>query len=254
MILTVALMLCLFSASCQKSTTAPAPSPTPVKVDFEKPKNDLPPLVERQQQDTFPQYDNNVIYNSMEQSRQKRWPHLAKRLRIEPGMAVGDIGCGSGMYTFMLADLAGPQGKVYALDIQEKVLDILRKKMENKTVYRYGNIEVIQNRVDDAMLPEGTLDLGVMVNLHFHSYEKLLPESQRMLASVYRAIRPGGRLVIEDGNDALPAEAAQYVLQHYREAGFQLESGPDYVDPEAGPEAAPQEKPVTFYLTFIRPE
>src|ERR1051325_2669602 len=57
---------------------------------------------------------------------------LLKLLKIKPGDAVVDLGCGSGYLTFPMAKMVGAKGKVYAVDIQEEMLDIVRKRMKEK--------------------------------------------------------------------------------------------------------------------------
>jgi len=77
-----------------------------------------------------------------------------KRL-IEPyvkkGQVVADLGCGSGYYTLPLADLVGPEGKVYAVDLGKKSVRTLEKKADKGG---YGNIEAHASSASDVSFIE----------------------------------------------------------------------------------------------------
>src|SRR5688572_22212174 len=64
-----------------------------------------------------------------EREKEEEPSKLLPKLNIKAGDAVADIGAGSGYYTMKLAELVGPEGKVYAVDIQKEMLAIIRKKM-----------------------------------------------------------------------------------------------------------------------------
>src|SRR5436309_239989 len=77
---------------------------------------------------------------------------LLAALDIQPGMVVADLGCGSGYFTFRLADKVGPKGKVLAIDIQDEMLEIVKKRAKAKGV---ANVETIKGAEADPKLPEG---------------------------------------------------------------------------------------------------
>jgi hypothetical protein len=59
---------------------------------------------------------------------------VAERVRLEPGMVVVEIGPGKGSYTLAMAERVAPDGKVYAIDIQEAVVERLKRTAEREGV------------------------------------------------------------------------------------------------------------------------
>ncbi len=97
------------------------------------------------------------------------------------------VGAGSGFITFRIAPLV-PKGKVYAVDIQPEMLDIIRKRMKEKKV---ENVEPILGTITDPKLPPNSVDLILMVDVYHefdHPYE--------MTEAMVRSLKPGGRLVL----------------------------------------------------------
>jgi arsenite methyltransferase len=103
---------------------------------------------------------------------------------------VADIGAGSGYFTLRLAKEVGPTGKVYAVDTEQKMLDLIERRAEQE---KLENIQTILAAPDDPHLGSASVDLIFICNTLHHiekrpSYYKLL----------LRALRPGGQLVIVD--------------------------------------------------------
>lgn len=116
-------------------------------------------------------------------------PERALRiLQIKPGSVVADIGAGSGYYVVRLARLVGPNGRVYANDIQQGMLDIMRDRIERE---RLGNVELVLGSDTDPRLPPAAFDLVLMVDV-YHEFS----EPQAMLRRIREALKPGGRLVL----------------------------------------------------------
>lgn len=116
-------------------------------------------------------------------------PDLAMRLiRVRRGSTVADIGAGTGYYTLRLARLVGPEGKVYAVDIQQGMLDLLQ---QNVARARVSNVTPVLGGIDDPRLPPGSLDLVLMVDV-YHEFS----QPQTMLQRVREALEPDGRLVL----------------------------------------------------------
>jgi ubiquinone/menaquinone biosynthesis C-methylase UbiE len=112
---------------------------------------------------------------------------LLKTLELKPGMVVADIGAGSGYYTFRIAPLVGPKGKVLASDIQPQMLDIITKRAKEKKV---TNVEPVKGTATDPKLPAGKVDLALMVDV-YHEFEFPF----EMMEKLVEALKPGGRLV-----------------------------------------------------------
>ncbi len=112
---------------------------------------------------------------------------LMAALKLKPGDVVADIGAGSGYFTFRLADQVGPQGKVYAVDIQPEMLDIIRKRMKERQV---THVVPVLGEITDPKLPPNSVDLMLMVDV-YHEFS----HPWEMTTNMVRALKPGGRLV-----------------------------------------------------------
>ena len=91
-------------------------------------------------------------------------PHKVIRPYVKNGQVVADLGCATGYYTLALADSVGPEGKVYAVDVNKKTIRALEKKVKKGG---YHNIEshatsaadlsFIKDRSVDFVLASGLL-------------------------------------------------------------------------------------------------
>ncbi len=116
-------------------------------------------------------------------------PELAlKILELEPGSTVADIGAGSGYFTLRMAVAVGPQGRVYANDIQQGMLDLIQEKLEQKNIQ---NVTLVLGVQDNPNLPRASLDLALMVDVYHE-----LSDPQVMLQGLREALKPTGRLVL----------------------------------------------------------
>jgi ubiquinone/menaquinone biosynthesis C-methylase UbiE len=122
-----------------------------------------------------------------EREKEEQPDKLHKALKIEPGMVVADIGAGSGYHTFRMSPLVGEKGKVYAVDIQKEMLDIIKKRMKKDMV---SNVEPVLGKEVDPKLPDGGVDMILMVDV-YHEFAKPYEMTQKLV----KALKPGGRLV-----------------------------------------------------------
>ena len=109
-------------------------------------------------------------------------------LNVQPGESVADVGAGSGYFTERLAQLVGPAGRVYATDIQQGMLDLLRARMTRAQI---SNVTLILGESTNPKLPADSLDLVLMVDVYHE-----LGEPQTVLGHLRTALRPAGRLVL----------------------------------------------------------
>jgi predicted methyltransferase len=107
---------------------------------------------------------------------------------ITPGMAVADVGAGTGYMTIRLARRVGPTGRVYANDLQPPMLQIIQGKARAEQL---SNVEIVQGTEDDTHLPENAIDLALLVDV-YHEFRR----PQEMLRSIRRSLKPSGRLVL----------------------------------------------------------
>jgi ubiquinone/menaquinone biosynthesis C-methylase UbiE len=111
-----------------------------------------------------------------------------RALKIEPGQTIADIGAGSGYYSLLLSKAVGPQGRVFATDIQPEMLAIVKSKIDAQAI---GNVQLVLGTETETKLPDSSVDLGIMVDVYHE-----LQQPQLFLRSVKRALKPGGRLVL----------------------------------------------------------
>jgi ubiquinone/menaquinone biosynthesis C-methylase UbiE len=109
-------------------------------------------------------------------------------LNLKPGMFVGDVGAGTGFYSLRIAKVVGPNGTVYANDIQPTMLDRLNT---NASAQHVSNIVTILGTESDPKLPAGKLDLVILVDV-YHEFSR----PQRMLSRIRESLKPDGRLVL----------------------------------------------------------
>jgi ubiquinone/menaquinone biosynthesis C-methylase UbiE len=116
-------------------------------------------------------------------------PELALRLMgIKKGMVVADVGCGSGYFTRRIARLAGSTGKVYGVDIQPRMLELLEENIKRE---KLTNVEAVLGAEDDPRLPANQVDLVLMVDVYHE-----LARPQVVLGRIREALKPDGRLVL----------------------------------------------------------
>lgn len=166
---------------------------------------------------------------TVEESRREQWQKVQEifaEMRIGPGATVADVGAGDGFFTTRLARAVGPDGRVFAVDIDDKALDRLRKRLDDDGI---KNVTVIKGAADDPKLPAGALDSALIVNT-YHEIDR----HESVLAALRRALKPEGRLVIvepvTDSRRGRPRADQtrdheidpEFVLRDVRAAGFRI--------------------------------
>jgi ubiquinone/menaquinone biosynthesis C-methylase UbiE len=121
-----------------------------------------------------------------EREQEEEPSKLLKLLALQPGAVVADIGAGSGYHTLRMAELVGPKGKVYAVDIQKEMLDIIRQRMKEQ---KLTNIEPILGAITDPKLPAASVDLILLVDV-YHEFSHPFEMTEAMV----KALKPGGRI------------------------------------------------------------
>lgn len=118
-------------------------------------------------------------------------PEIVMRLlALATGDVVADLGCGTGYFTRLLSGIVGAEGLVYAVDVEQAMLDHL---MEREDILFPGNIVTVLADPHDPKLPEGKLDL-IFTGNTWHHLDKRLEYLDRL----ERALKTYGRLAIVD--------------------------------------------------------
>lgn len=112
---------------------------------------------------------------------------VVEKLRIAPGMRVADIGSGAGYLLPMLSRAVGPEGKVFAVEVQPQLVERLRRRV---VAEKLSNVVVVQSSEVDAPLPE-SVDRLILL----HSYRELAQPIE-LLRALKQRLQPTGRLFI----------------------------------------------------------
>lgn len=166
-----------------------------------------------------------------EREKEERSDLLVAALTLKPGEAVADIGCGSGYYTRRLAKAvavprsqreAAPGGSakslslltsaatneqgggvVYAVDIQQEMLDLLTNRLAAENLY---NVKPVLGTITDPKLPPASVDLILMVDV-YHEFDHPF----EMVEAMCRSLKPGGRMVFVEFRKEDPKVAIKEV-------------------------------------------
>ncbi len=118
---------------------------------------------------------------------------LIQRSGIKEGMDVLEVGCGSGAFTTFVARAVGEQGKVYALDIQPRMLKQLENKLSKPENQAIRNIKLIESSAYELPFDDNTLDAVYMVGVL-----QEIPDRNRALQQTKRVLKPGGVLAVTE--------------------------------------------------------
>ena len=198
------------SAEDAPKDQGPSPYPAEMNKKFTDPNADIQQFVKR--------FENEArdIYVKRQD--------ITRAVGLRPGDAVADIGAGTGLFTQLFAEQVGPKGTVYAVDIGPAFVKYIAEQAKQHGHERV--VKTVLNTQDSAELPAGSIDVAFICDTYHH-----FEHPEKMLASIHRALRPGGRLVVIDFD--LRKDSGEFVKQraraakevYYREitaAGFEL--------------------------------
>ncbi len=130
---------------------------------------------------------------------------IVRNFGLKSGDHVADFGAGHGYFTIPLGQAVGPEGGVYAIDIQKPALDIIRSKAR---VLHLLNIEYIRADLDEpgsSGLQERFLDFVLIANALFQAEDR-----EVMLREAWRVLRPGARMAMVEWDQAGDMEMSKY--------------------------------------------
>ncbi len=157
-----------------------------------------------------------------------RRAEILDALQLKPGMAVADVGAGTGLFTRLFAEKVGPEGKVVAVDVSKQMLEHIAKDAEKQGMKQ---IKTVLGTQETTNLKPDSADLVFLSEVYHH-----LENYDEMLASMYQALKPGGALVVIDFQ-RVEGKSRDFVLKHVRAgeeqvreeiraAGFEPAEGP----------------------------
>jgi ubiquinone/menaquinone biosynthesis C-methylase UbiE len=127
--------------------------------------------------------------------------------KLKPGMAVADVGAGTGLFTRLFAAEVGEKGKIYAVDIAAKFLDHIRKTCKEAKI---TNVETIQCTDRSCELRPDSIDLAFICDTYHH-----FEFPSRTMTTIHKALRRGGQVVVVDFQ-RIPGKSREWVLGHVR--------------------------------------
>jgi ubiquinone/menaquinone biosynthesis C-methylase UbiE len=165
-------------------------------------------------------------------------------LGIADGSKVADIGAGSGYFTIRLATRVGPNGIVWAEDVQPAMLEAIKRRVAKDVAKDIRNVVAVKGTSSDPMLPANSVDAVLILE----TYQEVVQDGnpQLFLQNVRNALRPGGRVGVIDykkdgggpGPDG-PRPDPDTVIAVAQQAGLRLMKRETFL-------------PFQFFLIFVK--
>jgi len=123
-----------------------------------------------------------------ERIQEEQPDRMLAALDIQKGAVVADIGAGVGYHVWRLAEIVGPTGRVIGEDIQDGMIQLLRRNIESR---KLRNVEIVHGTPTDPKLPLNSIDLVLMVDV-YHEFS----EPVTMMRHIKSSLKPNGRVVL----------------------------------------------------------
>jgi ubiquinone/menaquinone biosynthesis C-methylase UbiE len=117
---------------------------------------------------------------------------VIEKLKLKPGDIVADIGAGSGVFSIPMAKAIAPNGILYAVDIDQKMLDYVAARAKKEGV---TNLRTVLGEYDDPKLPVKDADVAF-----FHRVLHMIEHRQIYVNATAKYLKPDGRFVVIDKN------------------------------------------------------
>ena len=130
--------------------------------------------------------------NRLERGIEEKIPAVIESLRLKPGDIVADVGSGSGSFSIPMAKAIAPNGILYAVDIDQKMLDYVAERAKKEGI---TNLRTVLGVYDDPKLPVKDVDVAF-----FHRVLHMIEHRQTYLNATAPYLKSDGRIVIIDKN------------------------------------------------------
>lgn len=171
-----------------------------------------------------------ILFNNPDRERWEKTRMNMEKLNLEKGMDIIDLGAGPGYYTFKFADIVGEEGKVYAIETNDKHLDFLKQHIKENNI---TNVEVVKGEFEGIGLDDEAVkvDMVYLCSLYHNIYAAFTEyERGKFVGAIRNVLREKGKLVIVD-NDLVYDETIPYhgpyiskdlLVAHLHYHGFKL--------------------------------
>jgi predicted methyltransferase len=132
---------------------------------------------------------------------------IVEALGLKPGMAVADVGAGTGLFTRLFSRAVGESGKVYAVDISDEFIEHIEKTAREQKV---KNIVGIVCKPDSVALPPASIDLAFICDTYHH-----FEYPHKTMRSIHKALRPQGQVVLIDFH-RIDGKSSDWIMNHVR--------------------------------------
>jgi ubiquinone/menaquinone biosynthesis C-methylase UbiE len=168
-------------------------------------------------------------YEGFTRDQWQQRDRVIESLQIRPGDRVADLGSGGGYFVFALAKAVGRNGKVYAVDIDEEMNDLVARQAKKDG---FGNVEVILAKPDDPSLPSPGVDLIFTSNTYHHIDNRV-----SYLTNLRQYLRPNGRIAIIEFDRRGWLEGlwqhytpSEFIKREMEQAGYSLQREFNFLD------------------------
>ena len=120
--------------------------------------------------------------------KEQRPDEIIRTMGLHDGQVVADLGCGTGWFARRLASAVAPSGKVYAIDIQPEMLELMKGYLARDKI---TNVVAVLGASDDPRVPPASLDWVLMVDVYHE-----LQQPKAMLARIRESLKPAGRVAL----------------------------------------------------------
>ena len=132
---------------------------------------------------------------------------IASLVGVRDGLAVADVGAGTGLFTRMFAQKVGANGRVYAVDIARQFVDHIEEDSKKRGLGNVTGVVCTERTVE--LLPASVDVVFVCDTYHHFEYPK------QTMASIHSALKPGGELVVVDFI-RIEGQSRPWILEHVR--------------------------------------
>lgn len=126
---------------------------------------------------------------------------------FQPGATIADVGAGTGLFTMLFAEVTGPTGRLYAVDIAPRFLEHIESRARRAG---FSNVTTVFCKDDSVELPENSIDAAFICDTYHH-----FEYPNDTMQSLYHAMKPRSTLVVIDFK-RIEGVSRDWILNHVR--------------------------------------